>query len=66
VDCYVFGGRVLVGELTSSPGAGFGRFFPASYAEALGAQWVLQPASPSPSPVPPLAAGIHHYRRPAP
>lgn len=65
VDCYVIGSRVLVGELTSSPGAGFGRFFPARYAEAIGAHWVPRPASAPSSPLPRLTAGIH-YRRPAP
>lgn len=65
VDCYVIGGRVLVGELTSSPGAGFGRFFPSSYAETIGAYWTLCSASALASPLPPLTPGIH-LRRPAP
>jgi hypothetical protein len=65
VDCYLLGARVLVGELTSSPGAGFGRFFPASYAEALGAHWVPAAAGPAPAPLRPLTAGVH-FRRPAP
>lgn len=43
VDFYVIGEQVLVGELTSSPGAGFGRFFPASFSEGLAAQWVRKP-----------------------
>lgn len=45
VDFYVIGEQVLVGELTSSPGAGFGRFFPSSFSEGLAAQWVRRPVS---------------------
>jgi hypothetical protein len=41
VDFYVLRDRVLVGELTSSPGAGFGHFYPASFGEQLAAHWVL-------------------------
>ena len=65
VDCYVLGTRVLVGELTSSPGAGFGRFFPASYSETIGAHWAPRTPNAAASPLPPLTAGIH-LRRPAP
>lgn len=41
VDFYVLRDRVLIGELTSSPGAGFGRYFPASFGEQLASHWVL-------------------------
>ncbi len=40
VDFYVLGERVLVGELTSSPAAGFGRYYPASFSEKMAAFWV--------------------------
>jgi hypothetical protein len=46
VDFYVLGNRVLVGELTSSPGAGFGHFYPPQFGEQMAAHWVL----PSPAP----------------
>lgn len=39
VDCYVLGGRPYVGELTNTPGAGFERFIPASFATTLGDFW---------------------------
>ena len=66
VDCYVLDGHVLVGELTSSPGAGFGRFFPASFSEALGNHWVAPAAAAALSPTPsPLTTGLP-YRHPAP
>jgi hypothetical protein len=41
VDFYVIGEQVLVGELTSSPGAGFGRYYPASFGETLASHWAL-------------------------
>ena len=41
VDFYVLRDRVLVGELTSSPGAGFGHYYPASFGEQLASYWVL-------------------------
>jgi hypothetical protein len=66
VDCYVLDGHVLVGELTSSPGAGFGRFFPASFADALGDHWVTPAAAAALPPAPsPLTTGLP-YRHPAP
>jgi hypothetical protein len=40
VDFYLLGERVLVGELTSSPAAGFGRYYPASFSEQMAAHWV--------------------------
>lgn len=40
VDFYLLGERVLVGELTSSPGAGFGRYYPFVFGEQLAAHWV--------------------------
>ena len=48
VDFYVLGDRLLVGELTHSPGAGFGRFYPPEFSEQLAAHWV--PREPSSSP----------------
>jgi hypothetical protein len=42
VDFYVLRDRVLVGELTSSPGAGFGRYYPPSFGEQLASHWVLE------------------------
>lgn len=42
VDFYALGDRVLVGELTSSPGAGFGHYHPASFGEQLASHWVLE------------------------
>jgi hypothetical protein len=30
-----------VGELTSSPGAGFGHFYPSSFGETLASHWVI-------------------------
>lgn len=44
VDFYLVGGSILIGELTSSPGGGFGRFYPASFGEHMAAHW-----SPLPS-----------------
>jgi len=41
VDFYVLGERVLIGELTSSPGAGLGRFYPPAFSEELASHWVL-------------------------
>lgn len=41
VDFYVIDGRVLVGELTSSPGAGFGHYYPAAFGETLASHWLL-------------------------
>jgi teichuronopeptide biosynthesis TupA-like protein len=46
VDCYLLGEQMLVGELTSSPGAGFGHFFPSSFAESVVAQWVPRSTPP--------------------
>jgi TupA-like ATPgrasp len=43
VDFYVIGSSVLVGELTTSPGAGFGRYYPAAFGESLAAHWKLAP-----------------------
>jgi hypothetical protein len=40
VDFYLLGDRVLVGELTSSPAAGFGRYYPAAFSEKMAAHWV--------------------------
>lgn len=39
VDFYQVDGRVYVGELTNYPGAGFERFIPHAYADAMGALW---------------------------
>jgi hypothetical protein len=41
VDFYLQGDRVLIGELTSTPGAGFGRYYPREFGEQLAAHWVL-------------------------
>jgi hypothetical protein len=49
VDFYVLGDRVLIGELTSSPGAGFGHYYPESFGEALAAHWVLDRRAERPS-----------------
>lgn len=46
VDFYVIGTRVLVGELTHSPGAGLGRYYPPQFSEQLAAHWVLPSESP--------------------
>jgi hypothetical protein len=46
VDFYVLGDRVLVGELTSSPGAGFGHYYPSAFGEALAAHWILERRQP--------------------
>ncbi|MCW5659634.1 MAG: hypothetical protein KIT60_18190 [Burkholderiaceae bacterium] len=51
VDFYALHDRVLVGELTSSPGAGFGRFYPPSFSEALAAHWVIDRRAERPAPV---------------
>ncbi|HET7525722.1 MAG TPA: ATP-grasp fold amidoligase family protein [Burkholderiaceae bacterium] len=58
VDCYLIGERVLVGELTNSPGAGFGRYYPPQFGEELAVHWVMAGAqrrgdrsAPSPSPL---------------
>jgi hypothetical protein len=40
VDFYVLGDRIFVGELTNSPGAGFGRFYPEKFGEEIVADWV--------------------------
>jgi TupA-like ATPgrasp len=61
VDFYVIGERLLVGELTSSPGAGFGRFYPQSFADSMAQYWPAErPAKNLPSvgvplPLPPQA-----------
>ena len=39
VDLYLCEGRLIVGELTSYPGAGFERFMPSDFALELGAHW---------------------------
>jgi hypothetical protein len=39
VDGYVLDGRFHVGELTGTPGAGFEKFIPSSYAYELGSCW---------------------------
>jgi TupA-like ATPgrasp len=39
VDFYVIGLQLYVGELTNYPGAGFEKFFPASFSTQLGAYW---------------------------
>lgn len=41
VDFYVLDERVLIGELTSTPGAGFGRYHPREFGEQLAAHWLL-------------------------
>jgi hypothetical protein len=61
VDFYVLHDHVLVGELTSSPGAGFGHYYPASFGETLGSYWVLdrravRPASVTAPTLPALTA----------
>ncbi len=43
VDFYLLDGRILIGELTSSPGGGFGRFYPASFGEQMAAHWSRVP-----------------------
>jgi hypothetical protein len=50
VDCYLIGDRPYVGELTNSPGAGFERFIPSSFAVTLGSYWErgTQPSTPAP------------------
>lgn len=45
VDCYVAGSSLYVGELTNSPGAGFERFIPASFALELGRYWTAERGS---------------------
>ena len=45
VDFYVLGAQWLIGELTNSPGAGFGRFYPESFAEAMAAHWAAPRAA---------------------
>jgi hypothetical protein len=60
VDFYVLGDRLLVGELTSSPGAGFGRYYPVAFGEALATHWVIDRRQALRSPVvglPSLRAG---------
>jgi len=58
VDFYVIGERVLIGELTNSPGAGFGHYYPPQFGEELAAHWVLpgtpQRADRAPQPRHPL------------
>jgi hypothetical protein len=49
VDCYIVDGALYVGELTNSPGAGFERFIPASFAFELGAYWKRHSAGWQPS-----------------
>lgn len=44
VDFYLLDEQILIGELTSSPGGGFGRFYPASFGEAMAAHWSLPEA----------------------
>lgn len=43
VDFYLLDGKILIGELTSSPGGGFGRFYPASFGEQMAAYWTRLP-----------------------
>ena len=45
VDFYVLGAQWLIGELTNSPGAGFGRFYPEAFAEAMAAHWAAPRAA---------------------
>jgi hypothetical protein len=45
VDSYVHRGRLLVGELTNYPGAGFERFMPASFDEELNRFWPARPVN---------------------
>jgi hypothetical protein len=40
VDCYLVDGALYVGELTNSPGAGFERFIPDTFAIEMGDYWV--------------------------
>ena len=56
VDFYVIGEQVLVGELTSSPGAGFGRYYPASFGETLASHWALDRRVARSAPVTPTPA----------
>jgi hypothetical protein len=42
VDCYLVNGDLYVGELTNTPGAGFEKFIPASFAEEFGSYWVVR------------------------
>jgi hypothetical protein len=39
VDCYFAGDKLYLGELTNSPGAGFEKLIPSSYAYELGRHW---------------------------
>jgi hypothetical protein len=48
VDFYALGDRVLVGELTHSPGAGFGRYYPPQFSEQLATHWVPRQMSSAP------------------
>jgi hypothetical protein len=48
VDGYVINGRPFVGELTNSPGAGFERFIPSSFAATLGSYWKQDPEPSAP------------------
>lgn len=45
VDCYLAGDSLYIGEFTSSPGAGYERFEPASLAREMGSYW--PPVSPA-------------------
>jgi len=54
VDFYVLGDRVLIGELTNTPGAGFGHFYPPQFGEQVAAHWVL----PTPAPFGHAAAAV--------
>lgn len=45
VDCYLLNGALYVGELTNTPGAGFEKFIPASYATEFGSYWVVRESS---------------------
>ena len=62
VDFYVIGERIYVGELTNSPGAGFGRFYPARFGEEIVAHWVPgrrgDAAPVASSPITPPSAAI--------
>jgi TupA-like ATPgrasp len=42
VDLYEIGGKVYFGELTNTPENGFGRFYPSSWDELLGAFWKIR------------------------
>jgi teichuronopeptide biosynthesis TupA-like protein len=65
VDFYVLGERFLIGELTHSPGAGFGRFYPPQFGEDLAAFWVSQPSAQSFAPgVLAAQAGVQTPRSP--